>query len=384
MRTVLALNAGSATLKFALFEADGLKLLARGLVDRWGASDQRLKITGAAGEVLFDDEAPGEREASARFLFDWIARQWPQARLAAIGHRIVHGGAAFDGPVRATPDVVAELEALSPLAPLHQPWGLMGLKLAREAMPDAVQVASFDTAFHRTMAPVATRLALPREYEARGVRRYGFHGLSYAWIAGRLSAVDPQLAKGRVIVAHLGAGASLCAMRDGRSVDTTMGFSALDGLIMATRCGTIDPGVLLHLLAHGMSARDLSDLLYQRSGLLGVSGISGDMRALLASEAPAAQEALELYVRRIVSQTGALIAPMGGLDGFVFTGGVGENAAPVRAAIVEGLGWLGLQLDSSAGTGGGERRVSPPQTPPVWVIPTNEEAAIAAEAVAVG
>jgi len=383
MRTVLALNAGSATLKFALFEADGLKLLARGLVDRWGASDQRLKITGAAGEALFDDEAPGEREASARFLFDWIARQWPQARLAAIGHRIVHGGAAFDGPVQATPDVVAELEALSPLAPLHQPWGLMGLKLAREAMPDAVQVASFDTAFHRTMAPVATRLALPREYEARGVRRYGFHGLSYAWIAGRLSALDPQLAKGRVIVAHLGAGASLCAMRGGRSVDTTRGFSALDGLIMATRCGTIDPGVLLHLLAHGMSGPDQAVLHFQRSGLLGVWWISGDMRALLASVAPAAREALELYVRSIVIQNGALIAPFGGLDCFVFTGGLGENAAPVRAAVVEGLGWLGLRLDRDAAAGGGERKVSPPRAPPVWIIPTNEEAAIAAEAVAV-
>ncbi|HEX5775771.1 MAG TPA: acetate kinase, partial [Caulobacteraceae bacterium] len=251
MRTVLALNAGSATLKFALYRVEGLQLLARGLVDHWGSDAQQLKIRDGAGEVLLEGRIPDardDREASIRFLLDWALRQWPDAQLAAIGHRIVHGGADFAGPVRVTPDVEAKLEALVPLAPLHQPWGLTGLRLAASACPDVPQVASFDTAFHRSMEPVATRYALPRQMEAEGIRRYGFHGLSYAYISARLRELDPSAARGRIIVAHLGSGASLCAMRDGRSVDTTMGFSTLDGLVMATRPGDVDPGVLLHLM----------------------------------------------------------------------------------------------------------------------------------------
>lgn len=367
--SVLALNAGSATLKFALYEGEAL--LARGLVDHWGGSGQTFSLEGPI---------PGGREAAVRYLLDWIERTWP-GEVTAMGHRIVHGGADYDGPVRVTPEVMARLEALSPLAPLHQPDGLTGLRLAQAARPQALQVASFDTAFHRTMPAVAARFALPREFEAQGVRRYGFHGLSYAHVAGRLRALAPGME--RVIVAHLGSGASLCAMRNGRGIDTTMGFSALDGLVMSTRCGSIDPGVVLHLIQQrGMTPEAVTDLLYRRSGLLGVSGVSGDMRALLASPEPAAAEALELYVHRIVREAGALASVMGGLDGLVFTAGVGENSPEVREAVCEGLGWLGVRLE--AGAGDGERRIGRiGDAGGVWVIPTDEEQVIAREAMAV-
>lgn len=374
MKAVLALNAGSATLKFALYQAEPLRQLARGIIDDWGGDNQHLKIAGDAGE--FDEaipDAPDDRAASIGFLLDWVRRRWPRADLVAVGHRIVHGGAEFAGPALITPAVEARLEALGALAPLHQPWGLTGVRLARAALPTTPQIASFDTAFHRTMAPVATRYALPRPLGAEGVRRYGFHGLSYAYIAARLRDLDPAAAAGRVIVAHLGSGASLCAMRDGRSVDTTMGFSTLDGLVMATRPGSIDPGVLLHLQqARGMSVEEVSDLLYYRSGLLGVSGISGDMRALLVSQEPAAREAIELYVHRIVREIGALAAVLGGLDALVFTGGVGENAAPIREAVCRCLEWLGVGLAERS------------EGPSVWVIPTDEEQTIAVEALSVG
>lgn len=383
MKTVLALNAGSATLKFALYRADRMELLAKGLVDHWGADDQHLVITGGAGERLFERHIPDaadDAEAAIAFILDWQSRQWPDAEVAAVGHRIVHGGADYRGPVLVTPEVMIRLEALSSLAPLHQPAGLAGLRLAGHACPDTPQVASFDTAFHLTMSETAARIALPREYEAQGIRRYGFHGLSYAYIAGRLETLDPPLAKGRLIVAHLGSGASLCALHDGQSVDTTMGFSALDGLVMGTRTGNIDPGVLLHLLDHGMSASQLSNLLYRRSGLLGVSGISADMRVLLASDQPSAKDAIDLYVRRIVRETGALAALLGGIEGFVFTAGVGENAAAIRTLVCKRLEWLGFSLDETANAQGGERRISAAGSKPVWVIPTDEEQVIAREA----
>jgi len=379
MKTVLALNAGSATLKFALYKADGLELLARGLVDCWGAAEQHLVITGG-GETLFEGQVKGDAEAAIAFILDWQNRQWPDAEVGVVGHRIVHGGADYRGPVLVTPEVMAKLESFTALAPLHQPAGLAGLRLARHACPGVPQTASFDTAFHHTMSATAARIALPRAYEAQGIRRYGFHGLSYAWIAGRLETLDPALAKGRVIVAHLGSGASLCALREGKSVDTTMGFSALDGLVMGTRTGSIDPGVLLHLLQGGMSEPDLTDLLYRRSGLLGVSGVSADMRTLLASDAAPAREAIDLYVRRIVRETGALAAILGGLDGFVFTAGVGENAASIRALVCKQLEWLGFSLDETANTAGGERRINAPGSKPVWIIPTDEESVIASEA----
>jgi acetate kinase len=383
MKTVLALNAGSATLKFALYRADRLRLLARGLVDHWGGDGQHLAITGGGGEPLFDGQVAGDAEAAIAFILDWRHKQWPDAEIAAVGHRIVHGGAEFRAPQLVTPEVTAKLEALSSLAPLHQPVGLMGLRLAQHACPATPQVASFDTAFHSTMSETAARIALPREFEAKGIRRYGFHGLSYAYIAGRLEALDPALAKGRVVVAHLGSGASLCALHEGQSVDTTMGFSALDGLVMGTRTGSIDPGVLLHLLDDGMSSSQLSDLLYQRSGLLGVSGISADMRVLLASDQTPAREAIDLYVRRIVRETGALAAVLGGIDGYVFTAGVGEHAAVIRTLVCKALEWFGFSLDEAANAQGGERRISTANSKPVWVIPTDEEQVIAREAVSV-
>lgn len=368
MRTVLALNAGSATLKVALFELDPLRRLAGGLVDHWGSDAQHIVIRDAAGQTLLDGtvpDAPDDRAASIAYLLDWIGRRWPNAPIAAVGHRIVHGGGEFTGPTLVDDAVERRLNSLCPLAPLHQPWGLAGLRLARQALPGVPQSASFDTAFHATMSAVARRLPLPREFEMEGLLRYGFHGLSYAFISSRLTEIAPALANGRVVVAHLGSGASLCAMRNGHSVDTTMGFSTLDGLVMATRPGALDPGVLLRLLADGMTADQLSELLYQRSGLLGLSGISGDMRTLLASEAPAAREAIAVYVRRIVREIGAMAAMLGGLDGLVFTGGVGENAEPIRRAVLDAVGWLGLSAAN------------------VLVVPTDEEQVIAREAAAV-
>lgn len=365
MDAVLALNAGSATLKFALYRTD-MTLLARGLVDHWGADAQRFTARDGEGASLFDGvlpDAPDDRQAAVGFLLDWVAGRWPDAQIAAVGHRIVHGGADFAGPVVVDEAVLAKLEALSPLAPLHQPAGLAGLRLARAACPQAPQTASFDTAFHRTMPDIAARFALPAAFWDEGVRRYGFHGLSYRHVAEVLKRDEPALAAGRVIVAHLGGGASLCALKGGVSLDTTMGFSALDGLVMSTRSGSIDPGVLLYFLQQrGMSADEVSDLLYRRSGLLGVSGISGDMRALLASAEPAAKAAVALYVHRIVREIGALAAMLGGLDGLVFTAGVGENAPQIRDAVCERLGWLGEIA--------------------VRVIATDEEQVIAAEALA--
>jgi acetate kinase len=382
MKTVLALNAGSATLKFALYRADRLQLLARGLVDHWGADGQHLAISGGDNEPLFEGEIAGDAEAAIAFILDWQHRQWPDAEVGVVGHRIVHGGADYRGPVVVTPEVLERLEALTSLAPLHQPAGLAGLRLAQHACPGVPQVASFDTAFHHTMSETAARIALPREFEAQGIRRYGFHGLSYAYIAGRLQTLDPALAHGRVIVAHLGSGASLCAMHNGRSVDTTMSFSALDGLVMGTRTGSIDPGVLLHLLDHGMSASQLSNLLYRRSGLLGVSGVSADMRVLLASDQAHAKEAIDLYVRRVVRETGALAALLGGLDGLVFTAGVGENAQTIRTLVCKKLEWLGFSIDEAANAKGGERQIGAAGSKPVWIIPTDEEQVIAREAAA--
>ncbi|HEX6859630.1 MAG TPA: acetate/propionate family kinase [Caulobacteraceae bacterium] len=366
MRAVLALNAGSATLKFALYEAQGLALLARGLVDHWGSDAQHFTVRDGAGAAVEDaaiPDAPDDRAASIEHLLAFVARTWPDAKIAAVGHRIVHGGERFTGPALVTAEVEAALEGLCPLAPLHQPWGLTGLRLARAALPGVPQSASFDTAFHTTMPAAARRFALPRELEARGVWRYGFHGLSYAYIAERLAWDHPELAEGRVVVAHLGSGASLCAIRGGRSVETTMGFSTLDGLVMATRPGSLDAGVVLHLIqALGMSAEAVSDMLYHRSGLLGVSGLSGDMRVLLASDEAHAREAVELYVRRIVREVGALTALLGGLDALVFTGGVGENAAAIREAVTR---WLGLPAEQAL------------------IIPTDEEQVIAREALEV-
>jgi acetate kinase len=290
----------------------------------------------------------------------------------------VHGGATFTASVRIDHQVMESLSKLESLAPLHQPHNLSGIRICAALQPRVPQVACFDTAFHRTMDSVTRRLGLPRAYEEEGVQRYGFHGLSYEYIAQRLRTIDPDLAKGRVIVAHLGNGASLCAMQDGRSVDTTMSFTALDGLLMGTRPGTLDPGAVTYLMRERtMSAAEIEDLLYHRSGLLGISGISSDMRTLLANNNPHAREAVDLFVFRAAREIGALAASLGGLDGLVFTAGIGEHASEIRSRICARCSWLGVVPDESANRAGRMRITTEASRTLVYVIPTDEEKMIA-------
>ena len=380
---ILALNAGSSSIKFALFEVgenSRLGLLSKGQVESLGTTPHFV-AKDAAGATLTENrwlEGDKDDEAVLDELLAWVEGHLGRAKLAAVGHRVVHGGRDFVGPVQLTAGVVEALDRLTPLAPLHQPHSLAPIRTLMALRAGLPEVACFDTAFHRTLPPVAAGFALPREYEADGVRRYGFHGLSYEYIAHALRKTVPGLAAGRVVVAHLGNGASLCAMRDGISVDTTMGFTALDGLVMGTRCGTIDAGVVLYMLQQkGLSAQEVEQVLYKRSGLLGVSGISSDMRTLTASPEPRAREAVELFVYRIAQQTAALAASLGGIDGFVFTAGIGEHAPEVRALVCERLAWLGVAFDPAANTGGVSRLSTPDSRVEVHVIPTDEEAMIA-------
>jgi acetate kinase len=380
---VLTLNAGSSSLKFARFETDGtgLMLVSRGQIEGIGTAPYFL-AKDPSGAVLAEKSWPeGEaqtHEALLNTLLHWVEEQRGVDALTAVGHRVVHGGSDHDQPVRVTDDLLQELDRLTPLAPLHQPHSLSPIRAICSLRPGLPQVACFDTAFHHRMPPIAARLALPREYEAEGIRRYGFHGLSYEYIARHLRETAPDLASGRVIVAHLGNGASLCAMRDGRSMDTTMGFTALDGLVMGTRCGTLDPGVILYLeQERGMSAEQVEDLLYRRSGLLGVSGISSDVRTLLASQEPRAREAIELFVFRIGREAWAMAGSMGGLDGFVFTAGIGEHAAAIRAAVCERLAWIGVALDADANERGAGRISTKESRVEVRIVPTDEEVMIA-------
>ncbi|PPC90914.1 MAG: acetate kinase, partial [Methylocystis sp.] len=311
-------------------------------------------------------------------IFEWIEDAYPAAAVSAIGHRVVHGGLRFAAPVIVDTEALAELRELIPLAPLHQPHNLAGIEGAKEAFPHVPQVACFDTAFHRGHAFVDDAYALPYSYYERGLRRFGFHGLSYEYISRRLRMIDPIHAEGGVIVAHLGNGASLCAMKGGRSIAASMGFSALEGLPMGTRCGQIDPGLLLYLLrSDGMTPEELSHLLYERSGLLGLSGVSHDMRTLEASQEPRAQAAIAYFIHRIKMEIAALAAAIGGFDALVFTAGIGENSPRVRAGVVEGLGWLGLTLDGAANSRN-DLVISAPQSRiPVFVTPTDEESMIA-------
>jgi acetate kinase len=339
---VLVLNAGSSSLKFSVFRvaAGAVEPLFRGNVSSLGTAGGKSHEQ-ALAEVL-----------------EGCTAQIGADRIVAAGHRVVHGGVKFAVPVLVTPDVLAELERLVPLAPLHQPHNLAAIRAAIEAMPSVPQVACFDTAFHRTQPEVAQQFALPRRFTDEGVRRYGFHGLSYEYIASVLPGIDAPAAAGRTIVAHLGNGASLCAMHGGKSIATTMSFTPADGLVMGTRIGSLDPGVLLYLMArHGMSAAQLEHLIYHESGLLGVSGVSSDMRELLASHAPHAAEAIDLFVYRIGREIGSLAAALGGVDALVFTGGIGENAATIRNRVTTDAAWLGAIR--------------------VHVIPTNEELMIA-------
>lgn len=377
MSHLLVLNAGSSSLKAALFACgDPPEPLLRGAVEEIGDA-ARLAFGGEAPVAL---AGAGGRDHAAALatLLAGMAGRVADMRVAAVGHRIVHGGAAFAEPVPLDTATLAALERLVPLAPLHQPHNLAGARAAIAAFPDALQIGCFDTAFHRHHPLESDLFALPREYYARGVRRYGFHGLSYDSISGQLSQLAPGLHAGRVAVAHLGAGASICGMRGGRSVASSMGFSALDGLPMATRPGQIDPGVLLWLMTEeGMDAAALSDLLYRRSGLLGLSGLSGDMRVLEAAGTPEAEEAIGYFTYRIRREIGATAAALGGLDGIVFTGGIGENSARVRAEVCKGLGWLGVEIDAGSNACHATSISLPGATVKVLVIRTDEESVIA-------
>jgi acetate kinase len=381
---VLTLNAGSSSLKFSLFDGGGaLTRLADGQIE--GVGSEPHLIARDDGQVVAERRWPAgadiTHEALLGELIAWADTHVGGEGLAAVGHRIVHGGAHRWRPALIDEALLKELDGLCPLAPLHQPHNLAAVRAVRAAHPDLPQVASFDTAFHHGHTPVVDRFALPRTLEAEGVRRYGFHGLSYEFIAGRMRELDPRLAAGRMIVAHLGAGASLCAIKDGRSVDTTMGFTALDGLMMGTRCGALDPGVILYLMqSKGLDAGAIEDLLYRRSGLLGVSGLSADMRTLLASSDPDAAEAVELFVFRIAREIGALAASLGGLDGVVFTAGIGQHAPEIRRRVCDRLGWLGAQLDGAANDRGDGRISRPESRLALWAVATNEELMIARHA----
>ena len=382
---LIVLNAGSSSLKFQVFdmpdEAEP-QLVWRGLYEGLGG-DARFTVKDASGSIL-DESSWGQgeeigHEDSLMHLIAWLREHQEGRKLVAIGHRVVHGGATYSGPVLVDETVLQALEALVPLAPLHQPHNLEPIRIVRRRLPGMPQVACFDTAFHQTQSDIATLFALPLEMRERGVRRYGFHGLSYDYIASILKDYDPRLAEGRVIVAHLGNGASLCALRNGRSIATTMGFSALDGLPMGTRCGAVDAGVIFFMLREmKLSPEAAERMLYTKSGLLGVSGLSNDMRVLRTNAAtnPDAKRAIELFIYRITREIGSLVAALGGIDGLVFTAGIGENDAATRAEVVDGLAWAGLTLDESAnGTVG--PRISSGSGSSVWVIPTNEELVIA-------
>jgi acetate kinase len=388
---VITFNAGSSSVKFALFavDADGIaQRAATGQVDGLGA-DAHFEAQAADGRILHDGHLRADALRGHRDAFDAIlalmGAEFPQLRLAAIGHRVVHGAMRFTSSTAVDDAVLAQLRTLEPLAPLHLPNNIAGIEAARSAFPGVPQVACFDTAFHSGHDFLREAYALPRSHYDAGIRRYGFHGLSYEYIAQRLAELSPREAAGRVIVAHLGNGASMCALRAGRSIDTTMGYSALDGLPMGTRCGAIDPGVLLYLIGtEGYDAARLSDLLYKESGLKGLSGISHDMRELEASGEPRADEAIAYFCARIRREAGALAASLGGLDAFVFTGGIGEHSARVRAAVLAELGWLGIAFDADAPAQRderGDRVISAPGSPvSTWVIATDEEAAIARHA----
>ncbi|TPM75073.1 acetate/propionate family kinase [Mesorhizobium sp. B2-3-3] len=383
---ILTLNAGSSSLKFALFADDGDRLVPafRGEIEEIN-TNPRLTVTDEAAAVAADQtwpDAAGDFRSLLEKVIDWIEGHAANHRVVVIGHRIVHGGPDHLGPELVTPDLLVALDDLTPLAPLHEPQNIAPIRAIALVRPALPQVVCFDTAFHHTMPAVAKRFALPREFEAAGLRRYGFHGLSYEYIAGRLPEIAPQLAKARVVIAHLGNGASLCALHAGASVDTTMGFSTLDGLIMGTRPGSLDPGIVLHLLQQrGMGVSDVEDLLYRRSGLLGVSGgISSDMRKLLASTDAAAADAIELFCYRIARESGALVSSLGGLDGLIFTAGIGEHAPRVRELVCRRLQWLGIELDLDANARNDGKISTPASRVEVRVIATDEEAMIARHA----
>lgn len=390
-KSILVLNAGSSSIKFAIFRAllnsaDDLALVLKGHVAQVGEQIE-LRVQDAKGKLLtqvFTGSAVStkksgfDHEAAMTQLLAWFDAQPESYDFAAIGHRVVHGGSEYTGPVRVTDGVLVDLNALVCLAPLHQPHNLQVIKLMRARWPGTPQVACFDTAFHRSQSFVAQACALPRSITEGGVKRYGFHGLSYEYIASQLPELLGEQANGRVIVAHLGNGASLCGLVAGKSQASTMGFSALDGLVMGTRCGALDPGAVLYLLQElHMSTEEVSHMLYHDSGLLGVSGISSDMQVLLNSTEPKAAQAIELFVYRIVCDIGALAAALGGVDALVFTAGIGEHAAPIRSRIAEGCAWLGAELDTAANLSGKVQLHTASSRLKMLVVSTDEELMIA-------
>jgi len=379
---ILTLNAGSSNIKFAVFlSGTTLNAILRGAIQGLETATPHVIAKDAAGVVQIDRQwAPETATTFGSILGDLLTiidDRLGAATLMAVGHRVVHGGADHVAPERVTPDLMAAFEGLIALDPLHMPRNIEAMRAVSLARPTLPQVACFDTAFHRTQPLVASSFAIPRTLTAKGVRRFGFHGLSYEYIAACLEQQAPTLARGRVIVAHLGSGASLCALAGGSSIATTTGFSTLDGLMMATRCGNLDPGVIFYLLRQGHSADEIEDMLFNRSGLLGVSGVSGDMKLLLSSGTPVAREAIDLFVYRIVTEAGALVGALGGLDGLVFTAGTGEHSPAIRAAVCNRLNWLGLQLDASANAAGVSQIAASGSKIDVRVIATDEEAMIA-------
>ena len=383
MDTVLVVNAGSSSVKFQVFgltaSGDPQRLI-KGQIDGIGTRP-RLRAEARDGSQLIDKPyAPSEIEDVSTAIAaagDWL-RATQKVNLVAVGHRVVHGGPQYDRPVIVDQDVLARLELYSSLAPLHQPNNLAPIRSLLARRPELVQVACFDTAFHRTHSAIADHYAIPEHFYREGVRRYGFHGLSYEYVARRLRDIAPDVAAKRVIVAHLGSGASMCALAGGKSVESTMGFTALDGLPMGTRPGQIDPGILLYLITvKGMSPSAIGDLLYRDSGLKGLSGISNDMRELEASDSPNATLAIDYFVYRAGLNAGMLAAALGGLDAFVFTAGIGENSVQIRARVAEKLAWLGVIFDSSANALQ-KTLISRPESPiGLYVVPTNEELMIA-------
>jgi acetate kinase len=384
---ILALNAGSSSIKFSLFATtssiDALSLVYQGEVEGIGG-EARFFAYNPAGQRLVDERLTDQtavafsHEEALSVLLDWIERHEAGFTLIAAGHRVVHGGTLYSAPVLVDSMVVNQLEQFVPLAPLHQPHNLAAIRAIARIKSDIPQVACFDTAFHHTQPAVAQAFALPREVTALGVKRYGFHGLSYEYIAHVLPDVVGEIADGRVVVAHLGGGASMCALRGRKSLATTTGFTALDGLPMGTRCGALDPGVILYLLSEQhMDVPTVTDLLYHWSGLLGVSGESSEMQELLASDSPHAVEAIDLFVYRIGRELGSLVAVLGGLDVLVFTGGIGERAAPIRAQVCQDAQWLGVRYDTAANRAGGPKISADDSAVQVWVIPTNEDLMIA-------
>jgi acetate kinase len=383
-KAILVLNAGSSSLKFSVYElasGDHLYLLAKGQIEGIPGAPH-FKVTDHDGHILveerWDADVRMDHAYSLKQLSVFLRHRYQTLDLLGVGHRVVHGGARYAAPIKVDAAIMKELESFIPMAPLHQPHNLAAIRAVSEINPQVPQVACFDTAFHSTQEPLAQLFGLPYAYFERGVRRYGFHGLSYEYVAAAMRQQQPEIAAGKVVIAHLGNGASMCAVCNGKSVASSMGFTALDGLLMGTRSGDLDPGVVLYLLQHeGLDAQQIEDLLYKRSGLLGLSGISGDMRVLLDNAAPRARLAVDYFVRRISLELGALAASMQGIDALVFTAGIGENSAEIRRRVCLEAAWLGIQVDDAANDAGKACISRADSSCSAWLIATNEELMIA-------